>query len=579
MRSASHKATPFQKRLAYCAAGLFLFSLVLVWRLGSLQLWRGRELRAEAVKQYSTVRTLPASRGQIFYSERRTGELYALAANRVFNELYAIPRDIANASSTLSALWPLIQNYGLSRETVAARLGRANDIYEPLLHKLSDEELSPILALNLPGIAAEPETWRFYPEGDTAAHVLGFVGVRAEERVGQYGLEGYLEDDLRGRDGYVEGDVDSSGRLIQSGELRRTEPEAGVDLLLTLDRVVQTYACSRLASRAAELGAAGGDLVIMEPTTGAILAMCSTPAFDPNNYNKVGDIAVYANTAAGAAYEPGSVFKPITMAMAIDQNKVLPGTTYTDTGAVKFGSFTIRNSDNEAHGEVDMTEVLQLSLNTGAIFAEEQIGQAVFRDYVKNFGFGRLAGLELPSEAPGNMKSLNEGRDIYFATASFGQGITVTPVQMAAAYGALANGGYLMKPYIVKEKRRGGAVIESAKPQIMGRPIQLRTSTILSGMLVSVVRAGHAKRAAVPGYRIAAKTGTAQVAEGGEYGANTIHTVAGYGPIDNPAFTMIVKLNHPKAGRFAESTVVPVFGDIAKFLLQYYEIPPDEEVK
>lgn len=564
-------------RLHYLMIGLFLFGTLLAARLGYLQLWSGRDLSADAAKQHSTVRTLPAERGQILYGEAKSQNLYPLAASRAFKHLYAVPRDIENASTTVAQIYPWLEPFGLSREIVMARLSKANDIYEPLMHKLTDEQIKPILDLKLPGIEAERESWRYYPEKETLSHVIGFVD-SSDERKGQYGLEGYYDKELRGKDGIVEGDVDISGRLIQTGALKRVEPEAGIDLVLTVDRVIQSFACSHLAEQGAKLGADGGDLIIINPQTGAIIAMCSWPEFDPNNYNKVEDIAVYLNSNLANAYEPGSIFKPLTMAAAIDAGKVNPNTTYTDTGEIKFGSFTIKNSDNEAHGETTMIGVLEKSLNTGAWFAEQQLGNVGFKKYVEKFGFGRLTGIELGNEAAGNLNALNKDRDIYYATASFGQGVTVTPLQMVSAYGALANGGQLLKPYIVKEKRKNGEVIDRAKTEVLGSPISLRTSTIISGMLVSVVREGHAKRAAVPGYRIGAKTGTAQVAEGGQYGEKTIHSVAGYGPIDNPAFVMLVKLNDPKAGRFAESTAVPVFGQVAKFLLQYYEIPPDEEI-
>lgn len=225
-----------------------------------------------------------------------------------------------------------------------------------------------------------------------------------------------------------------------------------------------------------------------------------------------------------------------------------------------------------------MVEVLKQSLNTGAIFAQQQLGNSEFFEYITKFGFGKPTGITLPKEAGGNLKPLTEeGRDINFATASFGQGITVTPLQMAVAYAAIANGGKLLRPFAVAARREQGKITKEYGTVLVGQPISLRTSTILAGMLVAVVREGHAKRAGVPGYFIAAKTGTAQVAEGGEYGQDTIHSVVGFGPVRRPAFVMLIKIDHPKAGRFAESTVVPLFGEIAKFVLQYYEIPPDEE--
>ncbi|MDP1709926.1 MAG: hypothetical protein Q8L21_03500, partial [Candidatus Komeilibacteria bacterium] len=244
-------------RVNFLALGLFLFGLILVAQLARLQIFNGEKSRASAAKQHSTVRILPAERGQILYGERKSSDLFPLATNRVFQHLYVVPRDIQNASSTLEQLYPLLEPYNLPREVVAARLTKTNDIYEPLVHKLTDEEIQPILDLKLPGIEAEQETWRYYPENETLAHVIGFVD-SSDERVGQYGLEGYYDQELRGQDGLVEGDIDIAGRLIQTGDFKRQEPESGTDFILTIDRIIQSYACSRLKIQAEKLGADGG---------------------------------------------------------------------------------------------------------------------------------------------------------------------------------------------------------------------------------------------------------------------------------------------------------------------------------
>ncbi|MBI2636852.1 MAG: penicillin-binding protein 2 [Parcubacteria group bacterium] len=555
---------------------VFVFGLALAYRLADLQVVRANELQSQATRQQGTVRSIKAERGKIFIVERASDTRYPVATNRAFKEVYLIPKDIADAEEAFGALRDLIAPYGIAEDTLRYRLGKNNDIYEPLVHKLTDEELAPFAALGMPGLGIESETWRYYPEGDLAAHITGFVGSSGEERAGQYGLEGYFEKELAGVDGLLEGTTDVSGRLIPNAPLVRIEPQSGTDLVLTIDRTLQTYVCAKLAERVEAVGAASGTLIIVDPSTGAVLSMCAQPSFDPNAYHEVADIGVYLNPAVAAAYEPGSIFKPFTIAGALNEGAITPATRYTDEGSVVVGEHRLNNFDKEGRGEVDMVTVLQQSLNTGAVFAQQSIGSNKFREYVELFGFGATTGIELPNELPGNIASLEKRGDIWAATASFGQGITVTPLQVVMAYAALANGGVLMKPYIIREKRRGDSVVSATAPSVVNEAVSPRTATIVGGMLVSVVREGYDNHGGVPGYYIAGKTGTAQVAEGGVYGEVTIHSFVGFGPVDKPRFAMLVKLDRPRRGRFASSTAAPLFGDVAKFILQYYEVPPDE---
>ncbi|MBI2050779.1 MAG: penicillin-binding protein 2 [Parcubacteria group bacterium] len=563
-------------RLSLMIGVIFIFGATLAYRLADLQILRAAEILERAQSQHGTVRVLMAERGKIFIGERASGTEYPVATNRAFSQLYIVPKDIGNAEAAFTALVPLLEPYGLDGETLRYRLGKENDIYEPLLHKLTKEELAPFEQLGMPGLAWEPEEWRYYPEGGLVAHVTGFVGSASEEKTGQYGLERLFDAELAGKDGSISGATDSSGRLIQNAALERIEPEPGIDLVLTIDRTLQTYACQKLSERVAQVAASGGTAIIVDPASGAVLVMCSVPGFDPNNYNEVADISVYLNPAIAGTYEPGSIFKPFTMAAALNEEALTPQTTYTDEGFMVVGEHRLNNFDGQGRGLVDMVAVLEQSLNTGAVFAQQSIGSGTFREYVETFGFGRSTDIELPNEVSGNISSLKKRGDIWAATASFGQGITVTPLQIVMGYAALANGGTLMKPYIIAEKRRSDAVVSRTEPLAVDTVVSPRTSAIISGMLVSVVREGYDNHGGVPGYYIAGKTGTAQIAEGGAYGRKTMHSFAGYGPVDAPRFAMLIKLDAPENGRFASGTAAPLFGDIAKFIMQYYEVPPDE---
>ena len=562
-------------RTKYVISAVFIFALILSYRLVDLQLLSSTEIRAQATKQQSTIRVLQAERGKIFYKEKSGDEEFPIATNRSFNHVFIVPKDIQSIETAFNNLFPLVEEYGLDEETLRFRLSKENDIYEPIAHKLTDEELQPFIDLNLKGLEWEDEKARFYPDGGFLSHITGFVGGGGEKIVGQYGLEAFFEEELKGKDGIIEGKTDILGRLIQTGSLKRVEPESGVDFVLTINRTLQAYVCNKLKEKVEDVGAQSGSVVIVNPDTGSVLAMCSVPFYDPNKYNEVEDIGVYVNPVVASSYEPGSIFKPFTMAAAIDEKVVTSETTYIDEGVEEIGKYKIRNSNGKAHGEVDMVFVLDESLNTGAIFVQRQIGNEKFKDYLEKFGFGRTTDIELGNEVSGNISSLYKSGDIYAATASFGQGITTTPIQLVMAFSALANGGRLMKPYIIQERRDAGK-ITFTEPSLVDQTISPQTSAIISGMLVSVVRAGHAKSAGVKGYYIAGKTGTAQVAESGGYGNKTIHSFAGFGPVDNPIFAMLVKLDYPQYGAFAASTAAPLFGDIAKFILQYYEVAPDE---
>ncbi|MFA6393758.1 MAG: penicillin-binding protein 2 [Patescibacteria group bacterium] len=495
-------------------------------------------------------------------------------------------------------------------------LEKENDPYEPIKNKVEEEDLIKIyLALarsdgldmgddklkiknnkvyiavdkkesefSLPGFGHAMETFRYYPEGNTGANILGFVGYEGKKKEGRYGLEEFFNEELSGKPGSLKTERDASGDLIIINDREFTRPEPGADLVLTIDRNIQFAACDKLNAAVARHGADGGSVIIIEPETGRVIAMCSSPDFDPNNYKEISDIKYYNNSGVFGLYEPGSIFKVITMAAGLDQKKITPETTYIDSGVVKIANYEIKNSDLKAHGECTMNTVLEQSLNTGVIFVMRKTGPGVFADYVKNFGFGERTGIELSAEGKGEIGNLvlKENKELYAATASFGQGISVTPLQMVAAYAAIANGGVLMKPYIVEEVIRPNGERIAAGAKEIRRVISERAAALLGGMMVNVVENGHGKQAGVKGYWVAGKTGTAQVprSDGRGYEANShVGSFAGYAPADEPKFVMIVKIDHPRDVEWAESSAAPLFGEIAEYILHYYKVPTVREVK
>jgi len=437
--------------------------------------------------------------------------------------------------------------------------------------------------LTYKGLGYTMTPYRYYPEGTLDSNMIGFVNYA---NVGSYGLEAYFNDELSGTSGSLKGERGNgaSRSVVIANDSEQVAPVDGSDLVLTIDRAVEFYVCQKLEESRNLYKFESGSVVVVKPDTGEIIAMCSWPNFDPNNYKDVTDESVFMNPIVSAQYEPGSVFKTITMAAAIDQKKVTPDTTYNDTGKILIPGWSkpINNSDSDtygAHGKTTMTTVLEKSLNLGAIFAMQQIGPKVFTDYIKNFGFGEKTGIELGSEAGGNINNLlvNNVKPITAATASFGQGLTATPLQMLMSYAAIANHGILMKPYLVKQIiRKDGTVIET-KPHEIRQVISEDTANTISAMLVNVAENGTAKKARVSGYYIGGKTGTAQISgAGGKYLADQyIHTFVGIAPIDKPKFVMLVKMDKPKGFKYAESTATPLFGEIADFLLKYYQVPKE----
>lgn len=450
-----------------------------------------------------------------------------------------------------------------------------------MIAKCSDGEKR---ALGLDGIGFIMKTYRFYPEGHIGSNMLGFVKSGDNGLKGQYGLEGFFDEELRGVSGLVKADLGAGGDMIVINGREFSKARDGSALVLTIDRTIQYYACQKLAERSEAHEADGASVIIMEPATGAILAMCSWPDYDPNIYQEVENINVYNNPAIFYQYEPGSVFKTFTFAAAIDREMITPETTYEDKGFLMIEGWPkpIRNSDyatHGSHGVVSMNTALEESLNTGSIFAMRQAGRYHFAQYVRDFGFGEKTGIELDTEVAGNIRKLNNDKiyEIYAATASFGQGITATPLQLINGYAAIANGGVLMKPQIVREVIYANGQKEKIEPKKIRRVVSEETAALVGGMLANVVEGGHAKHAAAPGYWVGGKTGTAQMVEVGKKGYSdaTIHTFIGYAPIEEPRFVMLVKIDNPKDVKYSASSAAPLFGEIAKFLMDYWEAPKD----
>ena len=596
-------------RLRFLSVVFILVAGIIVGRLFVLQIMKGQFYLAMAADQHELYDKLIPERGSIYVAEKAGDKetLFPIVTNQPLYKLYAVPSAIEDATSTAEKIMfmigmpnqdnvPVAQidatSTGTLSTTTAAGLKKQELInkwisvfnqkdrqYYPLRDKLTEDEMKKIQDTGLKGIGFSEESYRYYTEKGLGGNLFGFYGYKGDERKGQYGLEGYYEEQLAGTSGLSQTERDADGNLIASGNNIFNEKIDGADLVLTINRAIQFKACESLKNAVKNHKATGGSIVVMEPSTGAIIAMCSAPDFDPENYGETKDASAFNNQAIFSPYEPGSIFKPITMAAAIDTGAVGPNTTYVDTGVVDYKDYKIRNYNDKSYGLSTMTNVLENSINTGVIFAMRQMTTKVFTEYVKKFGFGEVSGIDLNKEVAGNIQNLSKNGEINQATATFGQGITATTLQMASAFSALVNGGKLMKPYIVSKVIRENSVIRYNKPEVVKQVISAKTSTIMKGMLVSVIQNGHGKAAAIDGYRVGGKTGTAQVpAKGGGYMSDDeiIASFAGFAPFDNPRFVIVVRVDQPMEGKLGETVAAPVFNEVAKFALTYYNVPKDK---
>ncbi|MCK5122752.1 MAG: penicillin-binding protein 2 [Candidatus Pacebacteria bacterium] len=563
----------FIKRVQVLSVVVVALFLVVLLKLFQVQVINHNFYKALAQDQHEFFEKIIPERGEIFINDIYSDKIYPLAVNKELNLVYAVPKNIIDKKETAAKLSELLE---MEREEIFKIINKKDDPYEVIKRKISDEAAEKIKNENIIGIKTSPEIIRYYPGNYLAANIIGFLGYSGHEKVGQYGIEGYYNEKLRGTMGFLELEKDSSGKWITFGSKSSQSPEDGDDIVLTIDQTIQYISETKLKEAVLKYGAESGNIIVMDPKTGAIIAMAQYPSFNPNEYFKEEDMSVFLNSSIHNVYEPGSIQKPITMAIGLDLGKVSPSTTYFDKGFLKIDGWPINNSDGKANGKQTMTEVLEKSLNTGAVFVQQQVEKNDFYNYLRSFKLNELTGIEIKGEAKGSLSNLDNKRDISYATASYGQGISVTPLAILTAISVFANDGKLMKPYIVSEFIGADGYSEKNEPKIVCQVVSPKTASLISAMMTSVIRNGHAKEAGVSGYKLAGKTGTAQIPkkDGKGYEEDkTIHTFVGFGPIPNPKFSILVKLDSPTNAPYAANTVAPVFSELSQELVNYYNVP------
>ncbi len=561
-------------RIRLLTAALLLVAVILIARLYQVQILHGAEYRDRGESQYvHTVQDL-YDRGSIFFTTKDGEEVSAATVQSGF--LLAIdPTRIGDPKETYEALNAI---YPLEKARFLEQAGRTNRSYQEVASRVSRSDADAIEALGLSGVMLYRNQWRYYPGESLGARTVGFVGYSGNELSGRYGIERYYDDVLSRDDerlsvNFFAEIFSNLGTIVFDSSDSREG-----DVITTIEPTVMRNLERELLTTNETWNSSFTGGIVMNPKTGEIVGLGMVPSFDLNDRSGV-DIADFRNPLVEDVYEFGSIIKALTVAAGIDSGAITPETTYYDSGSIDLNTFTISNFDGKGRGYVAMQEVLSQSLNTGVAFIVTQMGKTAFREYFLNLKLGSETGIDLPNETHGLVSNLNSPRDVEYATASFGQGIALTPVAATRALSALGNGGTLPAPHIVREVRYEDGTVQPIVYPPGERVFSEETSEEISRMLVEVVdealRGGDVK---LENYTVGAKTGTAQIADrenGGYYEDRFLHSFFGYFPAYDPEFIVFLYTVEPKEVRYASETLTEPFMNITKFLINYYNIPPD----
>lgn len=564
-------------RIRIIAIGLIVLSVALISRLYYVQVHAHEIYTDRAARQYVQAIQDLYTRGSIFFTTKDQKHVSA-ASIKQGHVLALNPSIITSAESVCTAITPLLQS---SYDRCVERAALPNRTYVELETRVELEVAEAIRALNLPGVQLYRNQWRYYPGGSLTARTLGFVGYTEKsdtELHGKYGLERYYDSTLfRAREGK---NVNLFAELFSNlGADTSVEPEHAVgDIILTIEPTVANMLDTVLLETQEKYGSEVSGAIIMDPKTGAIYAMSMVPGFDLNTRDGA-TVDDFQNPLVENVYEFGSTIKALTVAAGLDSQAITRRSTFYDEGCIELNTKKICNYDGRGRGTVDMQEVLNQSLNTGVSYIVQKMGRDRFRDYFKNFRLGSETGIDLPNEVSGLTNNLDSPRDVEYATASFGQGIAMTPIAAARALATLGNGGYLVTPHLVSSIRQSdGSYREVRYPrgaQVLRPETSEEISRILTGVVDEALLNGTV---ALPRHTIAAKTGTAQIANpdgGGYHEDEFLHSFFGYFPAYDPKFLVFMYTVNPQGVRFASETLTLPFMDVAKFLINYYSVPPD----
>ena len=572
----------------------FLYLLLIV-QLFNLQVLKFRNYKVLADLQHFRESPVPAKRGSIL-SQDNAPLVVNKAYYLLFAEVNKVSDTIKTAKKLADALFDsdsyddLEKKKGLGNLKndfeidLKERMENQGLVWVSLAKKLDEEKKQLLESYKLPGLGFEEEPRRTYPEGSLASFVLGFVGSNENgDEKGYYGIEGFYDGDLKGKGGKVVEERSASGLPILSGDYKELKASNGRDLVLTLNRSIQFLVEKRLKEGVDKYKAKSGTVIVMDPFTGAIMAMASYPDFDPGNWenfakNYSEDVKdrnlIFRNPAISETYEPGSVTKALTISAGVDLGLITPQTEFDDNGPIVASGNIVDNWDKKHYGRLNIVQLLQKSNNIGAAFVGKKLGSEKLRDYFVRFGLGTQTGIDLAGEDTGVIKDFSKWRDIDLVTAAFGQGISTTPLQLVSAFTVIANGGILYKPYIVREIRDGDVTVP-LKPVKVRQVLSPDKARVMIDLLTAAAEGGEGKFFVLKKYRVAGKTGTAQIPFEGHYDGNkTNATFIGFLP-NNLKFVMLVRLKEPTSSIYAAETAVPLWMEITKDLTSFFAIPPD----
>lgn len=549
---------------------LFFFTLTLLVlvRLAHWQLVRGSQLKNEAFAQRITSLDLYAARGQILASDH-----FPLASNMENYLLYLDTNSFKPAADTISFL---TQALASDSAKILSNLGHYSTSYLPLTRKLTGAQKLLIEQHNIPGLAYQLQPIRFYPEGSSSAHLLGFAGKdSAGLPKGYFGLEGFYDRELAGKNGRLIEEHDAFNHPIALGLRSELQPVDGRTLVTSIDRTLQYLIYTKLLASLQKYNAPSGTVTVMEPQTGRILALVSLPNYDPSSYENFTS-SLFKNPIVADSYEPGSTFKVVVMASALDAKAISPTTRCTTCDkAIIVSGHAVKTHDDIYHPNSTLSEIIQNSDNVGMVFVQKKLGNHQIVSYLKSFGIGSPTGVDLEDENVPQLRPDNQWVDIDYATASFGQGIAVTPLQLVRAVGAIANQGKLVTPHLVDQIVAPDFTKTLSYPQ----PVQVvspEAAIQVTQMMVDAVDYNKVGWTRPPGYKIAAKSGTAQIPIAGHYDEDkTIGSFIGFAPAYNPKFVMLVTISEPKSSPWGSRTAAPLWFDIATEILRFYKVRPE----
>ena len=561
----------FLTRIRLISGFVFLFALLIIVRLYFLQIVDHGIYLNKADRQYMSSGSSLFDRGSIFFQDK-DGNLISAATLKsgfivaVNPEVLQNPEDVYQK---LSAILPI------DHDTFIAKATKSGDPYEEITTKVSSDIGQKISALKISGLNVYKENWRFYPGEDTASRTIGIMGYLGNDFAGRYGLESQYDTTLKRTD---ESSVNFFAELFSDIKSANTGQGEG-DIVTTIEPTVQMYLQNELATTTAKWSSDYTGGIIMNPSTGEIYAMDISPTFDPNNTQNEKSSDVFSNPLVENIYEMGSIIKPLTMSIGIDTGVLTASTTYDDPGFVMLNGKKVSDFDGKDRGVVTMQTALSQSLNVGMAYAEKLIGNSRFTQYMYNFGLNEKTGIDLPNEAQDLTSNLNVNRDLEHAEAAFGQGIALSPVATIRALSVIANGGNLINPHVVKQINYKIGLSKSIPTVVERRVVSVATAEEVARMMVwsadNTLMNGKVK---LTNYSVAVKTGTAQIAKpngGGYYSDKFLHSFVGFFPAYNPKFIIFLYTYNPKGVQYGSETLTLPFMDLVKFLINYYNIPPD----